>query len=69
MKRKIITGTICVLFLVSCILIIPKCSDISIRENVEALSDTEIIVGPLCAQYKDRACSSLGEVHENYVRM
>ena len=30
--------------------------------NVEALAEEEIIVGPLCMQCPDRACSSLGEV-------
>ena len=36
-------------------------------ENVEALSGGEIIVGPLCIECKNAACSSLGEVYlDNY---
>ena len=37
--------------------------------NTEALLDEEIIVGPLCATCPDRACSSLGEVYEEHVKI
>lgn len=37
--------------------------------NAEALQDEEIIVGPLCAVCPDRACSSLGEVFEEHVKI
>ena len=38
------------------------------NENVEALAEEEIIVGPLCMVTKDYACSSLGEVYEDHIR-
>lgn len=34
--------------------------------NIEALAEGEIIVGTLCMQAKDRACSSLGEVYPEH---
>lgn len=37
--------------------------------NAEALQDEEIIVGPLCAVCQDRACSSLGEVYEEHIKI
>ena len=36
--------------------------------NVEALTQDEIIVGPLCMECPNAACSSLGEVYLESVR-
>ena len=36
--------------------------------NVEALTDEEIIVGPLCMVCPRSACSSLGEVYEDHIK-
>ena len=38
------------------------------NENVEALAEEEIIVGPLCMVHKNSACSSLGEVYKEHIR-
>ena len=40
--------------------------DLLIYKNIEVLSDPEIIVGPLCMQCPNYACSSLGEVFEGH---
>ena len=68
MKRKItLVGVICIFLIVLGIAISTKCPDISIRKNIEALSDTEIIVGPLCMECRNAACTSLGKVYlDNY---
>lgn len=42
--------------------------DAFFEANVEALSDDEIIVGPLCMEAPDRLCYSLGEYYENHQR-
>ena len=36
--------------------------------NIDALSETEIIVGNLCMQCSDRLCYSLGEPFYDHVR-
>ena len=36
------------------------------ERNVEALSEGEIIVGPLCMKVPNRACGSLGVVYSDH---
>ena len=36
------------------------------ERNVEALTEGEIIVGPLCMKVPNRACGSLGVVYSDY---
>ena len=36
------------------------------NENLEALMDSEIIVGDLCMVCRNSACTTLGEVLENH---
>ena len=38
------------------------------NENLEALMDSEIIVGDLCMVCKDSACTTLGEVLFEHIR-
>ena len=39
-----------------------------LNANVEALSEYEIIVGPLCMVAKNSACTSLGVVYEEHYK-
>lgn len=71
MKRTLIVTAVFVFVAVSSALVIGLrknriCDDLFNR-NVEALTDGEIIVGTLCMQCPNHACTSLGEVYlDNY---
>lgn len=45
-----------------------KRKDALFNANVEALSQSEIIVGPLCMEEPNRACTSLNEVIEGHIK-
>ena len=66
MKKKLFFSAITTLIISSLVLYATLMNDspdsFLIEENIDALSQTEIIVGPLCMEAENYACTSLGEV-------
>lgn len=66
MKKKLFFSVFTILMISVLVLYATFINDSSnsflIEENIDALSQTEIIVGPLCMEAENYACTSLGEV-------
>ena len=71
MKKTIITISAAAVMAVAvaCIFCTIKANENPfLNANVEALSEYEIIVGPLCMVAKNSACTSLGVVYEEHYK-
>lgn len=72
MKTKFIVSCCTVLFAVATTLVCITCLQNKTKEksfferNLDALTEEEIIVGPLCMECPNAACTSLGEVFKEY---
>ena len=70
MKKKLIfaAGAMIIAAAVSATVYVSESADRNdlFEQNLEALADGEIIVGPLCMVAPNRACTSLGVVYREH---
>lgn len=74
MKKKVIlaVGTLLFTAAVSTFVYVSnerKSVDELLNANVEALTEGEIIVGTLCMVYRNSACTSLGVVYKEHIKV